>query len=78
MKLPEEIRQILTQHTVDIGSDGGDVIPDYELDDITAEVLKVLEARGNYYPQSRALGGGWWVFISENELTDESDSNYTP
>jgi hypothetical protein len=75
MKLPEEIRQILTQHTVDIGSDGGGVIPDYELDDITAEVLEVLKVRGNYYPQSRVLGSGWWVFISENEVTDESDSN---
>jgi hypothetical protein len=57
MKLPEQIRQILIQHTVDIGSDGGDVIPDCELDDITAEVLEVLKARGNYYPQSRGLGG---------------------
>jgi hypothetical protein len=45
MKLPEEIRQILTQHTVDIESDGAGVIPDYELDDITAEVLGKREAR---------------------------------
>lgn len=71
MKLPEEIRQILTQHTVDIGSDNGDVIPSYEVDDIIAEVLDVLKARGDYYPQSRALGGGWWVFILERELTDQ-------
>lgn len=70
MKLPEQIRQILTEHTVDIGSDGGNVIPDYELDDITAEVLEALKARGNYYHQSRALGGGWWVFIPEKELPE--------
>ena len=72
MKLPEEIRRILTQHTVDIGGDNGDVIPSYEVDDIIAAVLDVLKARGDHYPQSRLLGGGWWVFISENELTDHS------
>jgi hypothetical protein len=72
MKLPEEIRQILTQHTVDIGSDNGDVIPSYEVDDIIAEVLNALKVRGHHYPQSRSLGGGWWVFISENELTEQS------
>ena len=70
MKLPEEIRQILTQHTVDIGSDGGEVIPDYELNDITAEVLEVLKVRGYYYPKSRTLGSGWWVFIPEEELPE--------
>ena len=72
MKLPEEIRQILTQHTVDIGNDEGNVIPSYELNDIIAEILEVLKARGHYYPQSRALGGGWWVFIVEEELTEKS------
>ncbi len=72
MKLPEEIRQILTQHTVDIGSDAGDVIPSYELDDIIAEILGALKVRGHYYPESRALGGGWWVFILEKELPERS------
>lgn len=72
MKLPEEIRQILTRHTVDTGNGGEDVIPGYELDDIIAEVLGVLRARGNYYPQSRTLGGGWWVFIPEGELPERS------
>ena len=73
MKLPEEIRQILTQHIVDIGSDNGDVIPSYEVDDIIAEVMDILKARENQYLQSRSLGGGWWVFISENELTNQSE-----
>lgn len=72
MKLGKEIRQVLAQHTVDIGSDGGDVIPDYELDDITAEVVEVLKARGHYYPESLALGSGWWVFIPEQELPERS------
>jgi len=71
MKLPEEIRHILTQHTVDIGGEG-DVIPTYELDDIIAEILGALKVRGHYYPQSRALGGGWWVFILEEELPERS------
>lgn len=72
MKLAVEIRQTLTQHTVDIGGDAGSVIPDYELGDITAEVLEVLKARGDYYSGSRALGGGWWVFIPEEELPEGS------
>lgn len=71
VKLPEEIRQTLTKHTVGTRDGGEDVIPDYELDDIIAEVLGLLRARGDYYPRSRALGGGWWVFIPEEELPEQ-------
>jgi len=74
MKVPEEIRQVLARHTVETGNGGEEVIPGFEADDIIAEVLGVLQAKGNYYPQSRTLGGGWWVFIPERELLEQSHS----
>ena len=67
MKIPEEIRQKINQHIVNIGDGNGDAIPGFEVDDIIAEVLEILKARGHHYPQSRSPGGGWWVFILENE-----------
>jgi hypothetical protein len=74
MGIPEEIKQVLVKHTLNTDNGGEDVIPAYEMDDIIVEVLGVLQARGSYYPQSRTLGGGWWVFIPEGGLPGRSTS----
>jgi hypothetical protein len=67
MKFGEQIKQILTEHTIDVGSDGRKIIPDYELDDIIAEVLEILKSKGQHYPESQALGGaGRFLYLKVN------------